>query len=508
MKLDTKTALGIDVSGDRICMAFLKKGRKGVKLLKAASGPVPEGAIKNGSIEEPALLAKGIRELKRRSKIWVKLRQAAVSLVARPLLVQTMDISKQASMSVGQFVHNEMKHCVALSGKKVALDFCGIGTAGQAGNRRLFVVATDNEKVGALVKACDATGVNVEVIEPPLLAYARAFHAKKIAGRFDCNVLMAILRDNALTLCVFRAQAMDYVRTRHISQQNTEPSALCEWLGDEIDAIIKFYDTTDAERDLAKWEITVVADCVQLPEDAEASLNKRFADAHLQVRTGEEACQDTVVEQDRAVGQTGVSPVAIGLAMKLLCTNDGDLRINLLPPEAAEVKAVRRHTLIAGNIAAAVLLLLILASGGLRLKAEKVNHNIGRIKQSQSVEDVHALFKERGLIDKQIEALSDTPGLINKVFGSHPEIDWAGLLNDIGSRTPKTVRITDLVYKGDTGLRLEGLGLSYEAIHFFVGVLNESKLIDSASLVGTEKPDSGGLITYEINCSLAAGKGK
>ena len=78
-------------------MALLRKKGSSVELVKAASGPVPEGAIKNGNIEDPAMLAKGIKDLKARSRIRIRLRQAAVSLIAKPMLVQIMDAPKQIS---------------------------------------------------------------------------------------------------------------------------------------------------------------------------------------------------------------------------------------------------------------------------------------------------------------------------------------------------------------------------------------------------------------------------
>ena len=43
-----RTALGIDISEGRISLALLKKGANGVKLVKSAGEPVPDGAIKGG----------------------------------------------------------------------------------------------------------------------------------------------------------------------------------------------------------------------------------------------------------------------------------------------------------------------------------------------------------------------------------------------------------------------------------------------------------------------------
>ena len=48
-----QVALGIDISESRISLALLMGGKNGAKLLKAGSAPVPEGAIKDDSIEQP-----------------------------------------------------------------------------------------------------------------------------------------------------------------------------------------------------------------------------------------------------------------------------------------------------------------------------------------------------------------------------------------------------------------------------------------------------------------------
>ena len=495
----TKTALGIDISNGQINLALLKRDKNGLELLKAASSPVPDGAIKNGNIEDYAILSKVIKELKTRNKIQAN--QAAISLLAKPVLVQIMDIPKRVPTNIRQFVYNELKRCVVLSGKKIALDFYGIGSREQTGNNRLFVVATDGRKVAEIVKACNQAGLNVEAIEPPLLAYARAFYDKKIAGKFDCNVLMATLQSSALTICVFRKQTVDFVRTKDISKETTEPDKLCQWLADQINTIIQFYNV-EVPDSPGQWEITVITnESAQLPDDAEESLKAKVASTNLQVRTPENACQDTPVWENG--GSDRPSTVAIGLAMKLLGTEETNLRINLLPPETAEVKSARKDALITANIAAALLLLMVLAVGGLTLMTKKVNENIAHINQTQLLQDTHTLLREQELINRQIKQLSDRPGWLNGISSLRGDVDWPNLLNDIRRGTPKTARITNLFAKGSSSMSLEGLALSYEAVHLFVDMLNKSEHVDLASLIEAEKDNkTGGLVKYAIECSL------
>jgi hypothetical protein len=513
MKLDTKTALGIDISDDRISMALLKKGSNGIELVKAASGPVPAGAIKNGGIEDPVILAKGIRELKNRNRIRVRLRQTAVSLVARPVLLQIIDAPKQVPTSIGQFLHNEVKHCVALSGKKIALDFSGIGSAGLGGSSRLFMVATDSQKVAQLAKACTLARVNLEAVEPAVLAYIRALYTKKIAPKFDQNVLIAILRDKALTLCVFKKQIIDFIRTRDIILEKNELNDFCQWLSEEINTVIQFYNIEVSDSAI-NWVVTVIADGVQLPKKAEKSLKAKIAVGDLQIRRSEDLYQDISVTEkggpipSKAEGKTA-SAVAIGLAMKLLGQDSSGLRINLIPPEASEVKSLKKHAIVTANIMAAVLLLMVLAIGGLMWKIERVNAEIIRKREGNSLHQISVLIDEDKGLDNRMKLLSEGPSYLNEILKLRPSTDWLGFLNDLRRKAPKTVRITSLSNKGDSQIFLEGLALSYEAVHLFVNMLDQSKFVAAASLIEAEKDDKvEGLIKYAISCSIATKEGK
>ena len=502
MKLSVKTALGVDISENRINLALLKQNAKGIELIKAASGPVPDGAIKDGNVEDSAALFKAVRELKNRNRMQAS--QVAVSLLARPVLLQIIDVPRTLPTNIGQFVQNEIKHCVALSGREIAFDYCGIGSGGRAGSSRLFAVAADAQKVADLARAANQARLNVGAIEPSLPAYARAFYDKKIAGKFDCNVLMAVLQGGTLTLCVFRKQTLDFIRTKDISKEKTQPAQFCQLLADQINAIIQFYEVEIPDSP-GKWEVTVVADSTQLPKDAQESLKTKVPVIELQVRTPNNAWQDTPVGQTD--GSDEPSAVAIGLAMKLLGINGSNLLTNLLPPEAAEVRALRKDVLIAANIVASLFVLMILVGGGLTVVTGKVNERIAHKKQTQSLRDTYALFRERTLVEKKIEQLSNRPDLLSSISSSRPDVDWAGLLNDIRKVTPKTLRITDLLSKSHSGISLEGLAMSYEAVHLFVEMLNKSEYIDSASVLETEKDDGErGLVRYSASCALAPRK--
>ena len=88
-----KTALGIDISDGRISLALLKQNANGIELLKAASSPVPDGAVKDGNVEDPVILSQAIKGLRARNKIR-GINRTAVSLLTKPAISQILDIPK------------------------------------------------------------------------------------------------------------------------------------------------------------------------------------------------------------------------------------------------------------------------------------------------------------------------------------------------------------------------------------------------------------------------------
>jgi Tfp pilus assembly PilM family ATPase/Tfp pilus assembly protein PilN len=497
MKLAVKTALGIDISDGRINMALLRQSTKGLDLLKAASAPVPEGAIKNGNIENPAKLARAIKELRTRNKI--RTRQAAVSLSARPVVLQIFDMPKGGRTNVGHFIRNELKSYVMLSGIEFVSDFCRTGS-GKGLKSRLLAAATDGQNIEMLAQTCNMAGLNVKIIEPPLLSYTRALYAKKIEGKFDCDVLIAILRDSVLRLCVFRKQILDLVRVENISEEQARPDELSRWLPEKINEIIRSYDVEVMDSS-GKWEVTVVADGMELPQSFEESVRIEIKSEDVQVRTGQTVCQDTLVEQKD--GHEKASVVAIGLGIGLLNQNDNGLRINLVPPESEEVRIVKKQMFITTAIVAALPLFMVLAGTGLSLRANNVKRDIDQKKQADLSQETYSLLKEQELLDRQIKQLSERPAQLSSILGSRLTIDWAKILDDVKKLTPKTVRIISLYSRDSSGMYLQGMAISYEAIHLFVKMLNNSDYISSATLTETTKEDEAdGFIMYTIDCVL------
>jgi len=498
MKSGTKTALGVDISQGLISLALLKKKSKGIELVATASGPVPDGAVEDGRIVDPAALARAVRELKNKNKM--RARRAAVSLSVDPVIKCILETPEGTPRNIGQFVRDELKSYVALSGRKIAFDFCAI-KSGRGSGGRILAVAADDEEVTELIRTYIRAGLNVEAVEPPMLGYIREIYSEKIKGKFDCNVLAALLHGTTLTLGVFRKEMLDMIRVIDIGVEKGKPAELCRRVGAAINTIIQFYQI-EVPDNVDKWEVTVLADRVNLPDDAEKMLRTEIHSTDLEVISAQRTHQKVIVDNRDRPGDE--STLAIGLAMGLLNGHERGLKINLVPPESAEVRTVKKQLILTTIIVVLLIPLLAFIIGeGLNLLTSKIQREIERKNQAEASHDTSALLEEQKLLESQIELLSQKPEGLRKIVNSRPTVDWANILDDVKTRTPRAVRITALRYKHDDVMSIDGLALSYEGARLFVKMLNESDHLSLASLSeATRENSADGLVTYTIECLL------
>lgn len=498
--LISNTALGIDLSSDRINLALLQKTKSGVKLIRTASGAVPAGAIKDGNIEDPAILAKAIRELKTKNKM--RADRTAISLVASPVLLQILDLPEPFPSNIGQFVRDEVKNYAILPRENVVLDFCGMKSSFKSKARRVLVAAAENQKITEAAKTINSEGLGLEAIEPAALAYIRACYETKIAKKIGKNLIFAIVHNNTFTLCLFRNQSLDFLRTKKIETEVIESERYSEWLAEEIYTILQFYELEVLEKN-DQWQITLITpDAACSPEDLKKLLANNVEGVDLEVRRLEDAYLDTTIGNLEL--SVKPSAVAIGLAMKLLDTPCGGLNINLVPAVVDEIKVIRKQRFAIVKVAAVIFAIIFVYVGFISSKGQRTNRQIEEKKQTKQTQNMQSLVTKQIQLGEQISKISKDIRNINSVLKTVSPLNWGQILGDISHKIPKKVQIASLTSGGGSKMSLDGYALSYEAVNDFIDLLNKSKFIESASLAGTEQTyRSNGSLEYFINCTLA-----
>lgn len=495
MKIKVKKALGIEISSTSISLAWLKQDKRGIHLLHAVRRPVPDGLVKDGKIDDGKRLRKIIRDLKSRCG---STRLTTLSLFSPRSLTQMMEIPSDVTLNLGQYVHKEIKHYVNLAGLKTVSDYRSLEST--EASKTVFVAAGDSKCVSSSVNACLAVGLDVQVVEPSLLAYARALYEKKVAHQFGCNVVLAIIREDQVCFAVWRDRGLRFIRTHSLADVKDEAGKVGAFLAQKIMLIMQYYDVEASERcDL--WDINVVTDdASSFPEQAKTRLCEAVGKASVDVITSENFEAHGSVNISPRVSHEQISIAAVGHAMRALSNGASLPEVNLMPMQIREEREVKLGMLLTGIAAAAVLLIMGLATMGLMVEINEINARIARKKPQSAVGEV---VRERSQVESQIEQVGKIPTMLTQKLASQKDVDWAGVLSDIKSTRPKGVCLTSLDARNENEVSIQGQALTYSDVTGYVTRLGQTARIESAKLIKTDR--KGGRQShhvYEIRCQL------
>ena len=516
MSVRTKTALGIDIGRRRLSVALVEKGAQGFRVLAAASGdlpmPVPE-------LHQPApgkVLSRLLAQLGRCSHL--RGAKAAVALTPDSVVIQLLDLPRRMPANLGEFVRSELQQYVALSGKAVVSDFCGIGSGVQ---KRLLAVAADGEEIQETIRAYRRTAAGIDAVEPSALAYARAFVAREkglLAGdhspaigrtsSVNHDILIAVLGPHTLTTTVFRKGTLDFVRVRQIPGDAHTPRLLCVWLAEELKAVVRYYDTQVSSPGRECRVCLAVHDGVHRANDLAPLL---VAEAGTKALTVVDVCE-SLTASGPAAGESPseeASMVAVGAALTLFGAEGDDLRINLLPKAVAEAKSLARHALLMANVGV-ILFLGVFTTGQLLTRTtHAMDRRIEDARQAGEIYATPALMAKEKFLDQEIARLRQHVEPLRRIMKGRQATDWPGLLGAVRQATPESVSVTQLQCSDGRMVSLQGLTPSCPAAEAFVRNLEGQRPFASVSLVLVQKrQNQDNRLEYRIDCLLTTKGGK
>jgi Tfp pilus assembly protein PilN len=179
------------------------------------------------------------------------------------------------------------------------------------------------------------------------------------------------------------------------------------------------------------------------------------------------------------------------------------LNINLLLPELVKAKPERKYTFIIANIAAAILILAVLSIGFFDMRVKNIKDGMKQKHGRLLSNEIKSMLGNNASLEEQITNTAENFENMSAILNTNFFARWDQILNEIRYATPEPVRIVNIFSNDGLRIILKGHALSYESIHLFVQMLNESEYMKFVSLIGTEKDsESSGLVTYSISCSL------
>ncbi len=529
MSVHTKTALGIDIGSRRLSIALVEKGEQGFRVVAAAREDLPTPAREPHEPSHGRALSRLLVQLGLRSHLLGA--RAALALAPDSMVIQLLDLPGRMPGNLGEFVRSELQQYVALSGRMLVSDFCGVGSGVQ---KRLLAVAADGDEIQEAIQAYRRTAARIDTVEPSALAYARAFLAREkglLAGDHSPaivdtssirhDILIAVLGPHTLTTTVFRKGTLDFVRVRQVPGDANTPRLLCVWLAEELKAVVRYYDTqvgSPTQKSALGAPVSSPGRehrvCVALHDSA-----YRADDIAplLAAEVGTKAFTVVDVHEPWTASRSaeaespsgGTSMVAVGAALALLKAEGDDLRINLLPKAVVEAKSLARHALLMANIGV-ILFLGVFTTGQLLTRTtHAMDRQIEEAKLTGALYTTPALLAKEKLVDRDIARLRQHVEPLGRIMKGRQAMDLPGVLHAVRQATPEGVSVMQLQCSDGRTVSLKGLAPSCPAAEVFVRNLESQRPFASVSLVFVQKRQNhNDHLEYRIDCLLATKGGK
>ncbi len=500
MNRPAKTALGIDVSETRVAGVLVRKTAEGFRVVAAAQIPLPAETFKQGHLADAAGFLETIKALRTRCRL--RARHATLSLPDRSGITRVLALEEEDPQRIAQYVQNEIQQYAVLSGRETVWDYRVLAAPRPKRSGRMIVSAMDRDAVSQGVRMCRRAGYHIDGIEPTGLACLRAVHTLAPPANGSMRVLVAVLRDCILNLYVVQQGVVDFVRTEAMDRVEEDDHGLYGRVADEINSVIRFYERETKGR-TDPWQVVVLGDDSDGVDQKAGLLQTLVTADRVEMRS---AIEDGNCVQVDARIKDRVSIVGFGLAMGQLAVPDGSPSINLLPPEAADVKAAKAGGLLMANAVAILIFAAVLTTGALRYAIKREYADIASIRQHElkhGRQDLLAAACQLTHVTERNQLLVHEAESLRSIVDAHPQVPWTELLGAIQRATPEVLRVTALATGRSSELLMEGLSRSYEAVHLFVEMLNQSEPIKKASIVESERlAHTDNLVRYLIRCTL------
>jgi type IV pilus assembly protein PilM len=166
-----KTTVGIDFGHHSIKAMQLERTADAWKVVKIASMPTPDEAMKDGVIVDPSLMGLVLKQLLKDSHISATAAHVAVaggSVIVRPVRIPKMGeaaLRKSMKLEAGRYVPS--------SSDDSYIEFEIIGDADE-GQMDVLVVAAPKDIVETRLQACEAAGLEVESVDIEAFAIYRS----------------------------------------------------------------------------------------------------------------------------------------------------------------------------------------------------------------------------------------------------------------------------------------------------------------------------------------------
>ncbi len=207
--------IGLDIGSTAVRAVEVEFGPKGPaatqspKVLRYAEAPLPDGAVRDGEVAEPAVVSTALRQMWRDSKFSTK--EVVIGIGNQRVLVRDLDLPAMPLPQLRDSLPYQVQDFLPIAVEDAHLDYVATGTSeGQHGPvvHGLLVAAT-KDTVNANLDAVEAGGLTPTMVDLTALALTRSLARGENAQR---TIALVDLGARITTVVIVEAGMPKFVR--------------------------------------------------------------------------------------------------------------------------------------------------------------------------------------------------------------------------------------------------------------------------------------------------------
>jgi type IV pilus assembly protein PilM len=168
--------IGLDIGSRSIKAAEIIETKRGRTLKRFGIVDLPQGAIEEGSINDPESVAESIQQLFKSYSI--KENNVAVSIGGYSVIVKKINVQTMAEQQLQETIHFEAEQYIPFDISDVNLDFQILGeNETNPGQMSVFLVAAKKEMVNDYISLVNLAGLNPCIVDVEAFALQNTFEA-------------------------------------------------------------------------------------------------------------------------------------------------------------------------------------------------------------------------------------------------------------------------------------------------------------------------------------------
>lgn len=240
----TKSYVGLDLGHAAIKAVQIERSSSGgYRLTRSATAPTPKGSIRDGVVVEVDVLANALRELLRAGRISAN--AAILAVAGGSVIVRTVRIPKMPEATLRKSIRFEAGRYVPSSIEDSYIEFEILGDTID-GQMDVLIVAAPKDIVESRLRACQAAGLEVEIVDVEAFAMYRSLvEADENPNRFDSTI--ALIDVGASSTHVSVVHRGNFAMTRTIPQAGQTLT----------DALIAFFKLSPEDAESGKEQLNL-----------------------------------------------------------------------------------------------------------------------------------------------------------------------------------------------------------------------------------------------------------